>query len=353
MLRQATQRVAAIPGCQLLARSSWHETVPIGGPARQGDFLNAALLLDCSLPPLELAAALHSIESQLGRKREIRWDARTLDIDLLLYDSEVFASPELTIPHPRMSFRRFVLQPAAEIAGFLACPVCGWTLSQLLRHLQNAPRYVAVASAHPAISNWLAEGLCRELGSPRLEALCHKLGETGDFPDPVTVESNVSVLGGPRQLPRQKNQELSQQLHPNHLYSQHAAAPVISACWLEASNSAASNYQSAVRPVVRATSSPEVYAERSASMLSPALMIVVEPESEKNFLKKLGGASTESQTNYSCPLQLDFAKALKCQGQGPVARIQADDPALVLQEAVAAIRSCWPELSVLSPEEFS
>ncbi len=63
-----------------------------------------------------------------------------LDLDLLLYDQRVIDTPALIVPHPRMSFRKFVLEPAAEIAGYMIDPVSGWTLSGLLSHLEDAPR---------------------------------------------------------------------------------------------------------------------------------------------------------------------------------------------------------------------
>ena len=95
---------------------------PIGGPAGQEPFLNAAALLETSLPPAELLARLQRIELHLGRTRETRWAARTLDLDLLLYDNLVLNTPYLTLPHPRMAFRRFVLEPAAEVAPEMAHP---------------------------------------------------------------------------------------------------------------------------------------------------------------------------------------------------------------------------------------
>ena len=153
----------------MLARSGWHETSPVGGPDGQGGFLNGALLLETSVSATELCEKLLKVEASLGRQRAVRWDARVIDIDLLIYGSQTIAEPNLIIPHPRMSFRRFVLEPAVEIAGEMCHPDSGWTLSGLLNHLDSAPRYVAVTAEDPSIADWLADQLANRLGCPRLE----------------------------------------------------------------------------------------------------------------------------------------------------------------------------------------
>jgi hypothetical protein len=99
------------------------------------------------LPPLDLLHLLQRIERDFGRQRSVHWGPRTLDLDLLLYDEVRLDTPELTLPHPRLAFRRFVLEPAAEIAGDALHPSAGCTLSQLLDHLNNATHYIALASA--------------------------------------------------------------------------------------------------------------------------------------------------------------------------------------------------------------
>ena len=86
-----------------------------------------------------LLIACQKIENELGRRRIEHWGPRTIDLDLLLYDDLVLNSPELTIPHPRMAERRFVLEPAAEIAGEMRHPVVGRTIGQLLENLDSTP----------------------------------------------------------------------------------------------------------------------------------------------------------------------------------------------------------------------
>lgn len=128
----------------VLRVSSLHETLPVGGPPGQGTFLNAAGVVATDRSPPELLAVLRDIELQLGRERVECWGPRTIDLDLLLYDQQVIHSPDLTVPHPRMHERRFVLAPAAEIAGDLRHPVQGATIDELLAGLpprdQNEPK---------------------------------------------------------------------------------------------------------------------------------------------------------------------------------------------------------------------
>jgi hypothetical protein len=90
-----------------------------------------------------LHAALKQIELGAGRNRAERWAPRTLDLDLLLYDELVIDTLELTVPHPRMAFRRFVLEPAAEIAPAMRHPTIGWTIEELREHVRARSPYVA------------------------------------------------------------------------------------------------------------------------------------------------------------------------------------------------------------------
>jgi 2-amino-4-hydroxy-6-hydroxymethyldihydropteridine diphosphokinase len=134
-LRSAVDALAGLPRTHLAARSSWHETQPEGGPAGQAPFLNGAALLSTSLSPEKVLAEFHRIETMLGRVRAERWGPRTLDLDLLLYGQEVRQADELTLPHPRMTSRRFVLAPAAEVAPWMVHPTSGWVVAQLLARL--------------------------------------------------------------------------------------------------------------------------------------------------------------------------------------------------------------------------
>ncbi|WP_254508354.1 2-amino-4-hydroxy-6-hydroxymethyldihydropteridine diphosphokinase [Anatilimnocola floriformis] len=144
-LQAALRSLSSLPQTVLLAQSSFRDTKPVGGPAAQDPFLNAAALIETSLSAQQLLAELQRIENELGRVRTERWGPRTIDLDLLLYDKLELESPELTLPHPRMSFRRFVLEPANEIAAEMVYPINGWTIARLLENICKLPAEIALS----------------------------------------------------------------------------------------------------------------------------------------------------------------------------------------------------------------
>lgn len=144
-LEQACRLLCGHPQIQSRACSTLHATRPIGGPAGQDAFLNAALRVTTSLSPHQLLAAVRDVEQQLGRQRGERWGPRVIDIDLLLYNRQVVETDELVLPHPRMAVRRFVLGPACEVASDMVHPTTGWTIAELLHRLGKPPHYVAIA----------------------------------------------------------------------------------------------------------------------------------------------------------------------------------------------------------------
>lgn len=122
--------------------SSIRPSRPMGANAG-GEFLNAAATLEWPGPASELLAALHGVEARFGRIRTVHWGPRTLDLDLLLFGDEVCQSTSLNLPHPAMWYRRFVLEPAAEIAGDWVHPTLQVTVQELLETLNRRPLAIA------------------------------------------------------------------------------------------------------------------------------------------------------------------------------------------------------------------
>jgi 2-amino-4-hydroxy-6-hydroxymethyldihydropteridine diphosphokinase len=149
-VERGVQEIDAWPKARLIAVSPWRVTAPVGGPRQQPPFLNGAALLDTEESPLSLLAHLQQIERLLGRKRDQRWGPRTLDLDLLLYGQSIVCQPELTVPHPWMAVRKFVAEPAADVAPNMLHPQIGWTLRRLWDHLRGKPPLIAVAGIQSA-----------------------------------------------------------------------------------------------------------------------------------------------------------------------------------------------------------
>jgi 2-amino-4-hydroxy-6-hydroxymethyldihydropteridine diphosphokinase len=133
-LRLALDHLATLG--TLTAASTFHDTAPVGY-LNQPHFLNAAALLETDLPPKNLLQSLLSIEKQMGRDRSTAppKGPRLIDLDLLLYGNEVLQTPDLTLPHPTMQDRAFVLTPLAEIAPNLLHPTLHRTIFELLQSL--------------------------------------------------------------------------------------------------------------------------------------------------------------------------------------------------------------------------
>jgi 2-amino-4-hydroxy-6-hydroxymethyldihydropteridine diphosphokinase len=145
-LRNAIARLE--PCGTIVAASSFYETEPVEF-AKQAWFLNCAIAMETEQTPTQLMAAAFNIEREMGRHRTEQKGPRTIDIDILLFGETVLNSPGLTIPHPAMHRRRFVLEPLAEIAPEARHPVLQKTIRELrdalppgqeVRKVRNAPR---------------------------------------------------------------------------------------------------------------------------------------------------------------------------------------------------------------------
>ncbi|MDR3211443.1 MAG: 2-amino-4-hydroxy-6-hydroxymethyldihydropteridine diphosphokinase [Planctomycetota bacterium] len=136
-LAKALELLSTLPGLELWRESRRRLTRPVGGPEGQGDYLNTVCSARSSLPPGELLRQTQAIERGLGRRREaeVRWGPRVIDIDILVYGELILNGAELTLPHPRLRERRFVLEPLAEIVPELPLPPDGVTATTLLERL--------------------------------------------------------------------------------------------------------------------------------------------------------------------------------------------------------------------------
>lgn len=114
-VRRGVEALGESSGVTVEETSSLYETTPVGGPA-QRSFINAVVRIACSLEPHELLASCAGIEDRMGREKdEPRWGPRVIDLDILTFGGEKVSEPDLEIPHPRMTQRRFVLVPLLEI----------------------------------------------------------------------------------------------------------------------------------------------------------------------------------------------------------------------------------------------
>lgn len=123
-------------GIMLVQSSRLIVTAPYG-KSNQPDFINAMAYVQSHLPPLALLKKLHAIEKRAGRRRALRWGPRTLDLDIIDYNGRVLNSPKLSLPHPGIADRIFVLKPIAEMQFRWRHPVLRQSAPQLLRRLRG------------------------------------------------------------------------------------------------------------------------------------------------------------------------------------------------------------------------
>ncbi len=134
-ISRAMRALSEVSGVHLLQMATISETQPVGGPP-QGPYLNTVVEIETTRQPTELLGALQEIERRLGRTPSFqRWGPRPIDLDILLYDDRVIEEPTLSIPHPRMHERRFVLEPLVQLAPETIHPRLHQTAAELLAHL--------------------------------------------------------------------------------------------------------------------------------------------------------------------------------------------------------------------------
>ncbi len=141
---EAIRLIGEIPECSVIAISSFYSTEPVGVKGQEW-YVNAAVSITTDLPPSELMKRLLSIESDMGRRREgRRWAPREIDLDILLYSDEIIMEKDLTVPHPLMHGRRFVMTPVAEIAPDLIHPVLKKSMKDILLEIPENEQAVSI-----------------------------------------------------------------------------------------------------------------------------------------------------------------------------------------------------------------
>ncbi|TWT80965.1 2-amino-4-hydroxy-6-hydroxymethyldihydropteridine pyrophosphokinase [Planctomycetes bacterium CA13] len=164
VLAEAAARLDASTMVDSLATSRLFETPPIGGPGGQEPFLNAVAAFETSSSAREILHLLQSIEDDLGRTRRRRWDARSIDLDVVLHGQLVGSATALIVPHPRYTARQFVLTPACDVASHFRDPRFGWTLGQLAGHLSAGSASMALIGSDAATRREICNRLTAEHG---------------------------------------------------------------------------------------------------------------------------------------------------------------------------------------------
>ena len=134
--RKAIDMTGRMPDIRVKAQSRFYRTTPVGVEG-QDWYVNGVISLSTGLSAQDLMANLLDIEKIMGRERKKRWDSRTIDLDILLYGQEVIEEEDLTVPHPLMHLRKFVLEPMAQLAPDLIHPVLGKSMAVLLENFRE------------------------------------------------------------------------------------------------------------------------------------------------------------------------------------------------------------------------
>lgn len=164
ILTEAARSIAAADLVQSFEMSRLFETPPIGGPEGQEPFLNAVAAIETAATAREVLRLLQVTEQTLGRQRNRRWDARSIDLDVVLHGDLVGGASSLVVPHPRYPARRFVLEPACDVAAHFRDPRFGWTIRRLTDHVANDQPSLALVGGEREQRQLLCKRLRDERG---------------------------------------------------------------------------------------------------------------------------------------------------------------------------------------------
>ncbi len=323
MLARAVERLRDLPHTQLLAASRHYETPAVGGPDEQGAYLNAAVRLQTELEPHALLQAMQEIERDLGRQRGKVWAARTLDLDLLLYDDRVLRTSELIVPHPRLAFRRFVLEPAVEIAAEMRHPTTGWTLGELWQYLTSPALYVAIAGPTGVGKTRLAEQLHARFGGQLLREQVPEAEMAAYYADRAEQGEQIEL-----QFLDQRAAELDPQKYE-------PGALVVSDYWFEQSLAYARLWLSA-EAQQRVT---QHCLRLRQSLLRPKLLVELDAPAEELLqrIRARGRASEQHLTLEDLErLRHAIAELVDQEGHGPVLRLNIHQTSPTVEQEVAA-----------------
>ena len=328
-LDRAIELLGGMPGITIRAVSRHRETRPIGGPPDQEPFLNGACLLETELGPHELLGVLAAVENTLHRDRTERWGPRTLDLDILLYDQLVLDNVvvdrvALTIPHPRMTTRRFVLEPAVEIAPLLRHPLAACTLRDLLDNISKPHLHVAVVgvpgSGAAEVAAAIADAtMARLVHAPAAVPLAGQAAPTGAA---ASWASALKACAAPLRASTWPDD-------PHGTVSDYWLGTLLVAAEGALAGAALARFAEEHAATVAATVAPDV-----------AIFLRLSPAARSRL-----GPAPRGDTPEAEHLQDRLLARLRC-GKGSdasrplaVVVIEADDPSRAIDEAIAAVEA--------------
>jgi len=325
-LVRALDQLGRHSSIRVLRRSRFSETTPVGGPSGQQRFLNAAALLDTSLDASDLLRVLLKVEADLGRRRAETWGPRTVDLDLLLYEDLVHSTPTLTLPHPRMAWRRFVLEPAAEVAPNTIHPTTGWTIARLLEHLNTTKNYVAITGPVAAGKADLARQVAKALDA-------HWISDVADPHTPVAFCADPTRNAGATEL--ELLHRRVQSLATESSVWQASANLWVSDFWLDQCLAFAGVWL----PVDRWTAVAARLIEAAREVVRPKLIVLVDRPTDE-LLARIGALSDATARRWTREpldrLREALAQCVREPDVGPVMRLTDQPPELMLREILAA-----------------